>query len=310
MKVLLVGATTPLGQVVARRLLDDPTVQKVLEAGIEPYVSTGTRCEYHRLDLTRDRSVHDFVHGPVRAAGIDTVVHLALHRNAAEEGPRVHDRNVEATRRLLRACEETDGLRRFVFVSTAAVYAIRSNSSCLLEEDSALELDPAAPQWIRDRVEADLTVCSHIGTSPLSIAVLRLAEILAPSMGSQLWDYVQSRVCLRPLGFDPMINVISVEDAAHAIVRAAQRDARGMFNVAGADTLPLSRLIARSGRRDVPVPGPLLAPLYRLRASTTGLEFRYDINLRRFHFGSQVDDTRARDLLGYQPAHPIAWPSP
>jgi UDP-glucose 4-epimerase len=309
-RVLLLGATTPLGQVVARRLLDDPAVQKVLEAGIEPYVGTGTRDDYHRVDLRRDRAVHDFIHGPAHRAGIDTVIHLALHRNAADEGPRVHERNVEATRRLLRACEETDGIRRFVFVSTTAVYAVRAGGSCLLDEDAALELDPAAPQWIRDRAEADLTVCSHIGTSPLSIAVLRIAEVLAPAMGGQLWDYVQSRVCLRPLGFDPMINVISLEDAALAIVRAAQRDARGMFNIAGADTLPLSRLIARSGRRDIPVPGPLLAPLYRLRASTTGLEFRYDVNLRRFHFGNQVDDARARDLLGYRPAHPIAWPAP
>lgn len=309
MRVLVVGATTPLGQVVARRLLDDPTVHKVLEAGIEPYVGTGARCDYHRLDLTRDRSVHDFIHGTAREAAIDTVIHLALHRDAGDEGPRIHDRNVEATRRLLHACEETSGIRRFVFVSSTAVYAVRSTCSCLLDEESALEFDPAAPQWIRDRVEADLTVCSHVGISPLSIAVLRLAEILAPAMGSQLWDYVQTRVCLRPLGFDPMLNVISIEDAAHAIVCAAQSHAHGVFNVAGADTLPLSRLIKRSGRRDIPMPGPLLAPLYHLRASTTGLEFRYDINLRRFHFGNQVDDARARNLLGYQPAHPIVWPA-
>ena len=309
MRVLLVGATTPLGQVVTRRLLDDPEVEKVLEVGAERHVGTGARRDYHDVDLSRDRSVHDLVHGTAREAGIDTVIHLALHRNAADEGPRIHDRNVEATRRLLRACEETDGIRRFVYVSSAAVYAVRSTGSCLLDEDAALEFDPAAPQWIRDRVEADLTVCSHIGTSRVSIAVLRLAEVLSPAMGSQLWDYVQTRVCLRPLGFDPMINVISLEDAAHAIVTAASSIALGAFNVAGADTLPLSRLIARSGRRDIPVPGPLLAPLYRLRASTTGLEFRYDLNLRRFHFGNQVDDTRARNLLDYRPSHPIAWPT-
>lgn len=310
MRVLVVGATTPLGQVVTRRLLDDPAVEKVLEAGAERFVGAGARRDYHDCDLTRDRSVHDLVHGAARDARIDTVIHLALHRNAGDEGARIHDRNVEATRRLLRACEESAAIRRFVYVSSTAVYAVRSTGSCLLDEDAALEFDPAAPQWIRDRVEADLTVCTHVGTSRLSIAVLRLAEILAPAMGSQLWDYVQTRVCLRPIGFDPMINVLSLEDAAHAIVRAARSTEIGVFNVAGADTLPLSRLVARSGRLDVPVPGPFLAPLYRLRAGTTGLEFRYDLNLRRFHFGNQVDDARARDRLGYRPAHPIAWPAP
>jgi len=308
-RVLVAGATTPLGQVVTRRLLDDRAVEKVLEVGAEPFVGTGARRDYHDCDLTRDRSVHDLVHGTARDARVDTVIHLALHRNASDEGARVHDRNVEATRRLLLACEGVEGIRRFVYVSSTAVYAVRSTGSCLLDEDAALEFDPAAPQWLRDRVEADVTVGTRVGTSRLSIAVLRLAEVFAPAMGSQLWDYVQTRVCLRPLGFDPMLNVISLEDAARAIVLAARSPEVGVFNVAGADTLPLSRLVARSGRRDIPVPGPLLAPLYRLRAETTGLEFRYDLNLRRFHFGNQVDDARARDLLGYRPAHPIAWPA-
>lgn len=309
MRVLVVGATTPLGQRVTCRLLDDRAVEKVLEVGAEPFVGTGARRDYRDCDLTRDRAVHDLVHGAARDARIETVIHLALHRNASDEGSRVHDRNVLATRRLLLACERAEGIRRVVYVSSTAVYAVRSTGSCLLDEDAALEFDPAAPQWLRDRVEADVTVATRIGTSRLSIAVLRLAEVFAPAMGSQLWDYVQTRVCLRPLGFDPMLNVISLEDAAHAIVLAARSDQVGVLNVAGADTLPLSRLVARSGRRDIPVPGPLLAPLYRLRAGTTGLEFRYDLNLRRFHFGNQVDDARARDLLGYRPTHPIAWPA-
>jgi len=146
--------------------------------------------------------------------------------------------------------------------------------------------------------------------SPVSIVVLRCAEVLAPGSGSQLWDYLQSRVCLRPLGFDPMINVLSVADAARAIRLAAAGAGHGVYNVPGADTLPLSRIIARWGRRDVPVPGPLLAPLYRLRTWSVGFEFRYDLNLRRFHFGGVVDGTRARRELGYEPRHPIAWPRP
>ncbi|HEU4727256.1 MAG TPA: hypothetical protein VFT22_05195, partial [Kofleriaceae bacterium] len=75
-------------------------------------------------------------------------------------------------------------------------------------------------------------------------------------------------------------------------------------------TLPLSQLIARWGRLDVPVPGPLLSPLYWLREKTVGFEFRYDLNLARFHLGGVLDGTRARAVLGYQPRYPIHFPVP
>jgi nucleoside-diphosphate-sugar epimerase len=146
-----------------------------------------------------------------------------------------------------------------------------------------------------------------MGMSDLSIAVLRCAEVLACGTGSQLWDYLQSRVCLRPLGFNPMINVLSIADCVAALILAAAAPGSGIYNIPGADTLPLSRITAGCGRADVPVPGPLLSPLYQLRTWTVGLEFRYDLNLRRFHFGGVVDGARARQVLGYQPCHPIRW---
>jgi hypothetical protein len=167
--------------------------------------------------------------------------------------------------------------------------------------------DPATPPWLRDRIEADLTVCAHFGR-PLQIAVLRCAEILAADSGSQLWDYLSSRICLRPLGFDPMLNVLSLEDAVAAIAAGARSTHTGVFNIPGANTLPLSCAIAESGRMDVPVPGPLLGPLYGLRHWIAGFEFRYDLNLRRFHFGGVIAGARAHRLLGYVPSHSAQWP--
>jgi len=135
--------------------------------------------------------------------------------------------------------------------------------------------------------------------------VLRCAEILAADVGSQLWDYLRTRVCLRPAGFDPMLNLLSIDDAVAALMLAIASAGQGTYNIAGADTLPLSRLIARFGRIDIPLPGPLLAPLYRLRTRAIGLDFRYDLNARRFHLGGILDDQRARLELGYRPRHPL-----
>jgi nucleoside-diphosphate-sugar epimerase len=115
-------------------------------------------------------------------------------------------------------------------------------------------------------------------------------------------------VCLRPAGYDPMLNVLSLDDAAAAVVAALRSSVIGVLNIAGFDTLPLSSAIREADRIDIPVPGPLLSPLYALRRRLAGFEFRYDMNVRRFHFGGTLDGTRARELLGYIPSTPVIWP--
>jgi UDP-glucose 4-epimerase len=311
MKVMITGANAPLGRAVISALLARDDVELVLAIGArgqEPPVPD-PRVAYRVVDLTRARAVHDLVWGEAKKLGVDHVLHGIHHRNARDRGRAVHRQNVEATRELLRACLEHPTIHRFVYRSFAEVYRFDQGTSSMIDESEALDFDPTSSQWIRDRVEADLDVCTHFGGA-LSIAVLRFAEIFAPDAGSQLWDYVQSRVCLRPLGFDPMINVLSLADAAAASVAALRSDAVGIFNIPGADTLPLSSAIMESHRVDIPVPGPLLTPLYTLRGSVTGFDFQYDINLRRFHFGGVLDGKRARQELGYEPCKRVTWPKP
>ena len=218
-------------------------------------------------------------------------------------------RDPEAVRELLLACESHPTIHRFVYTSSGDVYRRAAAEPNLLDESAAVDIERAA---------ADLVVCARAAMSRLSIVVLRCAEVLAP--GGQLWDYLQSRVCLRPLGFDPMINLLSPGDFDHAHKLALASEATGIFNIPGADTLPLSRIIAFAGRHEIPLPGPLLAPLYNLRTRLVRFEFSYDRAMQHFHFGGILDGTRARQVLGYV-AHqlldigacgrsrsPSAWP--
>ena len=313
MRVMVTGATTPFGGALVGELLASPAVEHVLAIGLEPVPvhlpEESRRLSYRGMDLTRRRSAHDLLFGTAHHLGIDCVVLGSLHRCTRDRGRRVHAINVEATRELLLMCERHPTIRHFVFRSAADVYAVSHVEPNLLDEDQPLEFDPSGPQWLRDRVEADLTVCSRMGMSSLRIAVLRCAEVLAPESASQLWDYLESRVCLRPLGFDPMINLLTQADAARAVLLAMGRGAQGVYNIPGADTMPLSRIVRGFRRASVPVPGPLLAPLYRLRTRTVGFEFRYDLNMRRFHFGGILDGSRARAWLGYAPEHHLVWPA-
>lgn len=308
----MTGATTPLGRSLVARLAETSGVEVVLASGVDPSFDAPTsgaaRVIYARADLTRNREVRNLLFGTARALGIDTIIHASHHRRATDGGERIHALNVEATRDLLHLAERHASIVRFVLVSSAAVYMVRGKYPSVIDEDHPLELSPGAPQWVRDRVEADLVACTRMGMSPLGIAVLRFAECLAPACGSQLFDYLSSRVCFTPLGFDPMVNLISPGDFVTAAVAGASSKAQGIFNIPGKDTLPLSGLIARWGAVEVPIPGSALGPLYRWRAKLRHTDFRYDLNAWRFHFGSVLDGRRAAAILGYRPAVSTIWP--
>jgi len=313
-RVLVTGASTPVGIALTHALLESPLVDCVLAVAADPRPDSfarvaGSRLVYRVVDLTRARALHDLLFREGNDLGVEVIVHNALHRSAWDEGPRIHALNVETTRDLLGTAERHPSIRRFVFRSASAVYHVDPRRSTLLSEDDPLELDPRAPQKVRDRVEADLTVCTRMGMSRLEIVVLRCAELLAARVGSQLYDYFASRVCLRPLGFDPMLNLLSLEDLTHALCLATLGRGSGVFNIPGADTLPLSRAIELWGRTEIPAPGPLLAPLYRWRARVRGMDFRYDLNRRRFHSSAVLDGRRALRELGYRPVHPLRWPA-
>lgn len=304
-RYLITGATTAIGEALIRELLARDDTAYVLAVGAEhvrrPTVEIDGRVRYLRTDLTRERNLRRLLFGPALEAGVEVVVEMASHRSLSTTGRRAHALNVLETRLMLRLCEEHPTVRRFVYRSYGEVYDVSNTLPSLIDEGHPLDLRPGAPQWVRDRVEADLSVCTRFGMSELSIAIVRAAECLAPRTGSQLYDYLGSALCFRPMGYDPVINLISVEDLGRALALSARSRAQGIFAIPGATTLPLSEVVRRSGRRCVPLPGPWMAPLYRVRRAALGTDFDYSINRGRLHFGGVLDGTRARKILGYEP---------
>ncbi len=309
-RVLVTGATTPIGLALIKNLCKNKRVTQILAVGAEGRLGfSGDKIRYVQVDLTRPRRLHDLLFDHAKNLKVCTLVHLAMHRDAAAQGAKVHRLNVDATRSLLGMAERHPTIKNFIYRSYGEIYDVRAELPSVLQESHPINLSPTAPQWLRDRIEADLSVCTRMGMSELRVTVLRCSECIAPKSGSQLHDYLKSSLCLRPAGFDPMVNVLSLADLAAALEASIHRKEQGIFNIRGADTLPLSHLIRKSGCHQLALPGPLLGPLYRGRRALRRGRFRYTLNNRRFHLSGILDGTRAAQLLKYSPKHPLELPA-
>jgi UDP-glucose 4-epimerase len=300
-RVLVTGAGTPLGRGLIIALAHARDVEHIIGIGPRSSIELAAPASYQQVELSHAREIHDLVWQAAHRHAIDTVVHLG--HDAVPAG------------QLVRSCAEHPTIRRLVYRSFGGIYAL-DRTAGLLDEDTPFEASRSAPGWLRERVKADLTVASHLGGT-LQIAVLRLAELMAPDCDSPLWDYLSSGLCLRPLGFDPMLNVLSIADAVDALAAAIRSSQCGVFNIPGAETLPLSSAIVESQRVGLPLPGVLLGPLYGLRRWAASYHDHHDhhdhrqlLDLRQLRFGGVLDGTRARDRLGYVPRHPACWPRP
>ncbi|MEZ4337308.1 MAG: hypothetical protein R3B82_11855 [Sandaracinaceae bacterium] len=184
-RYLITRATTAIGEALIHSLLAHDDTEIILAVGYEPVrratVEIDGRVRYLRMDLTRERNVRRLMFGPAREHAIEVVVEMASHRSLGATGHRAHALNVLETRLLLSLCEEHPTVKRFVYRSYGEVYDVSNSLPSLIDEGHPLDLRPSAPQWVRDRVEADLSVCTRFGMSDLSIAVIRAAECLAPA---------------------------------------------------------------------------------------------------------------------------------
>lgn len=286
----------------------------VLACGPEPETAMeplfrGIAVRWLRADLAHSRSRRLVLFGPALDARVEAVVHAP-----SRDARRPHGA-ADTVRELLHLCERHPTIQRFVYRSTGEVYRVGPGDPALIDEEQPVESDPSAPDWLRDLVEADQAACARIGTSRLRVAVLRCAELFAPGADGQLQRWLRSDPCIRPLGYDPMVNLITREDLVRAIALAVRVHESGVFNIPGADLLPLSELASRSGRRSLALPGWLVPASYDFRA-LAGPGFDYRTSERRFHFGGVLCGRSALATLGYQPRaglwgpiEPVAPPS-
>lgn len=316
--VLVTHADEPLGRRVVKLLWHDGDVGRIFAVGSGPAprafdayrLGTPPRLVYARVDLARHRPTANLFHSKrLLEAGIDSLVHVPQHGVAAEGPPvvaRVPARTVEA-RHVLQHAIESRTIRSLVTIGSAFVYRLAPGNANHLTEDSDLDLDPDVPADLRAWIDSDMLFHTQVGNPRLRVVLLRTPTVVAAGGYVYLHPALSGRAGprLRPLGFDPLVSVISDKDVARAVQAALHADCAGVYNVSGRESVPLSVLGSWTRRPCLSVP----APLVRFAASGPGSWLLGGVR-RAFEspvlrYGFTLDTRLAERELGYRPRYRI-----
>jgi nucleoside-diphosphate-sugar epimerase len=211
-KVLVTGASGFLGGAVCEFLIerDHQVDALVRRPGSEP---RGTNPVAG--DLTDTGSLDR----AIASSEPECVIHLAAEIASQRDPQRIHDANVEGTRRLI-ASAEAAGVRRILFTSTVVT---GDAHGALLDEESPLPVETA---YGRSKQEGERLVRE----SSLEDVVIRPSHVYGP--GGWFVDEFVNRL-RRPGRFavigsgKNLWDVVRVEDVAAACVEAAERAPAG-----------------------------------------------------------------------------------
>lgn len=293
--ILITGICGRLGRRLARRLHRELPV-----IGIDRREFEGRPkdVQHFRFDIRRKKTQDIF-----RQHKLAAVVHLGVMHDPRASQAEHHSWNVAGFQRLLEFVAQYD-VPKLVVLSSANVYGPRPDNPQFLPEDAPL-LGGAAFSEIRDLIEVDMLAQSFFWKRPeTETVILRPVHILggvrnAPS------NYLRLPVIPTLMGFDPMVQVVHQDDVVSAIFGALRPGVRGIFNLSGPPPLPLSRLIGFTGRPRLSVPHfvatGVIQRLWRYRATSFPAP-----ELDHIRYVCMVDDRRAREVIGYRPAHDIA----
>ena len=252
-KVLITGISGGQGRLLTRRLLEN---QQVCGVDWVPWKGHPQGVNVHRVDLRKKKFEDVF-----RTESPDAVVHMGFIRHFRGEERRRHDVNVRGTKQLLDHCASY-GVQNLVVVSSSYVYGAFPENPFYMNEDYPLSASRSYPE-IRDLVEVDTLASAFIWKYPhIRTSVLRPVNVLGHFVHSMIGQYLRRDRIPTMMGFDPIMQFMHEEDLCEAIALSLEQGLQGVYNITGSGQVPLHTAIKETGGRAVPLPEPLIRPLF------------------------------------------------
>lgn len=288
-RVVITGIGGNFGRAVARRLHRQYDVVGIDRRNVRHMPKD---IDIEQVDIRR-RSVEDVF----RRQDIDAVVHLNIMHDPRSRQEEHHQFNIVGTQKIFGLCAE-HRVPKVVVLSSADVYGPDPRNDQFLTEEAAL-MGGQNFETIRDLIALDMFCNTFFWRHPeIETVILRPVHIVgrvnnAPS------KYLRLENPPTIMGFDPMLQLIHVEDVVTAIERALTPGIRGVFNIAGPSPVPLSFVLEKLGTKARPMPEPALKLMLKT-AWTLKLSDWPVPELDHIKYVCMVDDSLAREMLGFE----------
>lgn len=294
MKVLVTGANGFVGRALCPRLAE-------LGYEVVPVVR-------RQSSITGEVIAHDAASWKAALNGCESVIHLAARAHVMQDQERnplqaFRVSNVDTTIELAKRAVEA-GVRRFVFMSTIKVNGEETASGCSFRpEDSTDPKDPyAISKW-----EAEQGLFEIAKSTGLEVVIIRPPLVYGSGVKGNFATLIKWIKIGVPLPFDGLRNLRSMIGLDNLLSFAAlcadidrSPNAKGqVFLVSDREDVSTTELLRRVAKaygckcRLYSVPGGLM----RLALRCTGKSLLAD----RLFGSLVVDDSKARQMLGWQP---------
>lgn len=297
-RVAVTGAAGHLGRAVVARLLDladRGEVEEVVALDRAPSPLRHPRLRTVVADV-REPALGEHL------GGCRAVVHLAFVVETGSRDPaEVQAINVGGTQAVVRAAIEA-GAEQVVYASSIGAYGFHADNAGRVLDERAPIRGNEDFYYTRTKAEVERWL-DEVEAAHQALVVTRLRPSLFVDPGSGRAGVLRGPVLLRIGGGDAAMHVTHQDDVADAVVLALRRRARGAFNLATEEPLPLAAFGAAVGRRTVRVPGAALRALEAAYALGLG-----DVDpawlTRTTAHPIVVTSERARRELGWRPRWP------
>lgn len=304
MRILIPGAAGAIARKVALRLKGEGNEV----VGLDRRAWPDAPIEFHKVDI-RKRAAEDVF----RKVRPEAMVHMATVTSLVVPGEERYQINLGGTRAVFGFARQY-GVLHCIFVGRHTFYGAGADSPLFhVEDEPPLALN-RFPE-LADLVAADLYAAAALWRSPeFATTVLRFCYTLGPSSHGTLAGFLRGKRVPTVLGFDPLFQFLHEDDVVEAIVQTLAQRPRGVFNVAGPQPLPLSRVIREAGRTSVPLPEFVLSGMlgrFGLPSLPAGAvaHLKYPIVVDGGAFRQQTGFTHKHDELetirSYREAVPV-----
>lgn len=300
--IALFGSASEIGRALLVRLASDVRWKRIVCFDMLAPRRHFAHSVFYKVDLT-EPSIHHTLLQIFEKENIDTVVHTAFESRPIPDQEYLHNYECIGTLQILATCSQM-GIRKLVVQGTTFSYGTAPDNPIYLSEEQPLRADKAY-DFLREKIDVENQVAAFAANHKKTcVTRLRLAVLLGKGADNFINDYLTSPIVQTVLGYDPLWQLLHVEDALDVFERTLSKNIPGAFNYAAPGVLPLSTIIKILDGTRIPVPSPWL------RAEMGALRLAKFANFPPQHieylkYGCLADCTRAFKVLGLRPKFTI-----